>query len=137
MGGFRTFVSEVKGDHFRRNICFQQSHRCRMSKRMWGDVPFLERRQWSGGTLDELLELVSSPRAAEPLAEAVGQQRSLRGTAIILKPPTQSPLGLRPQRNAPLLASFARQFDLPMIDVHIPYPERKDLRDAGAGVVQK
>src|SRR5207249_10234975 len=121
--GFGTFVAEVKGNYFCGDIRFQQGHCRRVPKRMRGDMTLLERWQLGGGTLDQSLELVSGPRTAEPLADAVGQQGSLERPAIVFQPSTQSSSGLRAQWHPPLLAPLAQQFDFPVYDIHLPYPE--------------
>ena len=73
MRGFGTFVAEVKSDHFRRDIRFQQSHRGSVPKGMRRDATLLEGGKFSGGVIDEPLKLIGRTRAAKPLAEAIGQ----------------------------------------------------------------
>ena len=97
----------------------------------------LEGRKFGGGTIDESLKLIGRTGATKSLAEAIGQQRSLWRPPIVLEPASQSPLGLRPQRYASVLASFSQELDLAPLDVHVHHSQRQDLRNAGARVVKE
>jgi len=75
-------------------------------------------------------------RAREALAEAVRQQRSLRRPAICLEPATQSLLGLWPQGNLPLFASFPHQLNVPLRNRNFAHLECQYFGDASAGVIE-
>src|ERR1041385_8571915 len=137
MSGFGTLMPQIERDYFSGDICLQQRHRGRVSKRMRRDAALLEYRKFSGGTVDELLELVSCPCTTELLAKAVWQQRSFGWIPVLFEPTPQSSLGLRPDRHPSLFAAFAQYFNLSAIEIYILYPQRQDLRDAGAGIVEE
>ena len=115
-------MSEVKRDHFGGDIRFQQRHSSRVAKRMGRDATLFERGHLGGRTVDQFLELICCASASELLAEAIGQQRSLRGEAVVFDPSTQSLLGLGPQGNSAALASFSQKLDMPVFNGDVAYP---------------
>lgn len=64
VGGFRTFMAEVKCNHFSGNVCFQQSHRGSVPKGMRRDVTLLEGGNFCGSAIDKPLKLIGRTRAA-------------------------------------------------------------------------
>ncbi|HEY5149758.1 MAG TPA: hypothetical protein VIJ23_08035 [Mycobacterium sp.] len=131
-------MPEPEGDDGQIGARFQKVNRRGVPQGVRRDRFAFQRWASAACDCDGTIETVTDARTGQGCAGPVGEYRVFRSGPVTSKPAAQVAGGALPERDHTFFASLAvKQHRGAPVEQYVSYPQTGDLRNAGAGVVER